>query len=281
MKKKELPIGLTDKMLLKDINPFKFIGKVRDPLLDDVLMDVVSESFQRDISDMQNADHDEFERAFRNPALKAFHLECSNGRVFDFHPVSWFENLMHKSSGLEDGVVMHAYYQDKEHCAFVGLVGYGMVKKKKEVQFITSVVYLHPQFSMRTTRSQLDKEIDDAVFLYLMAQHMFVHRPVEIHEIERHITADATDKIAEEDKPYVYKEKNRVRLVKVIRLGVQASDGSASGVTKVIRCPCWGVMGHWRTYKSGKKVWIAPYRKGKERNNPKAYVPKEYVKEEE
>lgn len=42
-----------------------------------------------------------------------------------------------------------------------------------------------------------------------------------------------------------------------------------------------GKVRDWRTYKSGKKVWIAPYRKGKERNNPKVYVPKEYVKEEE
>lgn len=28
----------------------------------------------------------------------------------------------------------------------------------------------------------------------------------------------------------------------------------------------WGVRGHWRTYPSGKKVWIKPYVKGKKRN---------------
>lgn len=47
-------------------------------------------------------------------------------------------------------------------------------------------------------------------------------------------------------------------------------------------CPCWGVIGHWRTYRSGKQVWIAPYRKGKKRDDATAYEPKDYecVKEE-
>lgn len=46
---------------------------------------------------------------------------------------------------------------------------------------------------------------------------------------------------------------------------------------RTMQCPCWGVMGHWRTYKSGKAIWIEPYRKGKERNNPNAYSPKNYL----
>ena len=46
-------------------------------------------------------------------------------------------------------------------------------------------------------------------------------------------------------------------------------------------CPCWGVIGHWRTYKTGKQVWIAPYRKGKERKTSSAYSPKEYALKEE
>lgn len=47
-------------------------------------------------------------------------------------------------------------------------------------------------------------------------------------------------------------------------------------------CPCWGVIGHWRTYRSGKQVWIAPYRKGRKRNDASAYEPKDYecMKEE-
>lgn len=45
---------------------------------------------------------------------------------------------------------------------------------------------------------------------------------------------------------------------------------------RTISCPSWGVIGHYRTYKSGKQVWIAPYRKGKHRQQSEAYVAKEY-----
>lgn len=32
-----------------------------------------------------------------------------------------------------------------------------------------------------------------------------------------------------------------------------------------ITCPCWSVRGHYRTYKSGKKVFVRPFEKGRER----------------
>lgn len=43
-----------------------------------------------------------------------------------------------------------------------------------------------------------------------------------------------------------------------------------------IKCLCWGVRGHERHYRSGKVVFIKPYRKGSERDNPDAYEPKVY-----
>ena len=69
-----------------------------------------------------------------------------------------------------------------------------------------------------------------------------------------------------------YKSVRKTRFVKVIRVtGIAAPRGGHN-----ITCPCWGVAGHWRNYKSGKRVWIGPYRKGRERRNPAAYKPKEY-----
>ncbi len=34
-----------------------------------------------------------------------------------------------------------------------------------------------------------------------------------------------------------------------------------------MKCPCWGVRGHYRHYKSGKVVFVKEYKKGKERAN--------------
>lgn len=72
--------------------------------------------------------------------------------------------------------------------------------------------------------------------------------------------------------------KNKVRAVKVVRI----NSGELASYTKgkkTMHCPCWGVVGHFRTLKTGREIWIKPYRKGKERNNPAAYVPKEYQME--
>lgn len=79
------------------------------------------------------------------------------------------------------------------------------------------------------------------------------------------------------------KKRNKKRKVRVIRV-LRVNQEELAEYTKThrkIECPCWGVMGHWRKYKSGKEVWIAPYRKGRERDNPNAYSPKEYQLEEE
>ena len=44
-----------------------------------------------------------------------------------------------------------------------------------------------------------------------------------------------------------------------------------------ITCPVWEVRGHMRHYKSGKAVYIAPYRKGRERDSAAAVSGREYV----
>lgn len=42
-------------------------------------------------------------------------------------------------------------------------------------------------------------------------------------------------------------------------------------------CPCWTVRGHWRHLKDGRKVWVRPYRKGKDRLCDDALVAKDYI----
>ena len=73
------------------------------------------------------------------------------------------------------------------------------------------------------------------------------------------------------------KRKQCVRFVRRLRVTDEMIRSlSPPGVSR-ITCPCWGVAGHWRTCKSGKRVWVRPYRKGRQRTNPEAYVPKEYA----
>lgn len=74
------------------------------------------------------------------------------------------------------------------------------------------------------------------------------------------------------------RKKHKVKNFKVITIVPDALAAMESNVRKhEITCPCWGVMGHWRYYKkSGRRIWIDAYSKGKCRANPEAYKAKEY-----
>ena len=78
-----------------------------------------------------------------------------------------------------------------------------------------------------------------------------------------------------------YKQVRKTKMIKMIRISDEVPARQNPQDHHKITCPCWGVAGHMRTYKTGKQVWIKPYRKGKQRHDPAAYVPKEYQLPEE
>lgn len=112
--------------------------------------------------------------------------------------------------------------------------------------------------------------VRDIKLVYMTMQYCFKHRPVLFREITEKRLPMTTVPHGKKKK-----HKRKVRAVKVITI-VPEELKSISVTTHEINCPCWGVMGHWRTYKSGKTIWIQPYKKGKERNKESAYQSKEY-----
>ncbi len=95
------------------------------------------------------------------------------------------------------------------------------------------------------------------------------------------------------DKPVIFMETSGIAMLQAESSGRKRQNRRKAKIAKVIHvnqeelkkyaephrhmtCPCWGVIGHWRTYRSGKQVWIAPYRKGKKRGDAFAYEPKDY-----
>lgn len=86
-----------------------------------------------------------------------------------------------------------------------------------------------------------------------------------------------------ERRRLIFEEKTAepLRTVEVIHKIHEESDsvedeGNTEDSRK-IACPYWTVRGHYRTLKSGKRIWIEPYAKGSDRNNPKRNVPKTYT----
>lgn len=74
-----------------------------------------------------------------------------------------------------------------------------------------------------------------------------------------------------------HNHRHKTKAVKIITIdpdGLESCLRSING--RKCTCPCWGVIGHWRQYKSGKRVWVNAYLKGSERANAGKYVKKEY-----
>lgn len=117
----------------------------------------------------------------------------------------------------------------------------------------------------------LNETLRDIRLCYLAIQNVILERPTVFYE-------SGLKPALSHRRSGGHKKKNRTRIVK--RICVNADELSVLTRThRTILCPCWGVMGHYRTLRSGRKVWIKPYRKGKQRNNPDAYVSKEYLLE--
>ena len=105
--------------------------------------------------------------------------------------------------------------------------------------------------------------------LYASIQAISLNRPEIFRTAEKQIHIPRTVK-----KNGRFKEVQEARMIKTIYL----NDEELSKRHNNITCPCWGVAGHFRHYKSGKTVFISSYRKGKKRNNPEMYQPKNYVR---
>lgn len=88
--------------------------------------------------------------------------------------------------------------------------------------------------------------------------------------------------IARQDSKKSKKKKKRAErnVIIVERTIYTLKDGAvvSDGTSKVeYTCPCWTVRGHWRHLRDGRKVWVRPYRKGKDRLCDDALVAKDYI----
>lgn len=155
-------------------------------------------------------------------------------------------------------------------------IGYGADKKdKKKFIYSYELSMDESEFAIITEDGIENENVVDMKkmkFLYMLIQRVLYERPtVFVQSAHREI--DMGVKIKKTKKQTL--RKRVVKTIRVLQLN-QPEYNTYLGKHKVITCPSWGVIGHTRTLKSGKQIWIKPYRKGKERNNPEAYSAKQY-----
>ena len=113
-----------------------------------------------------------------------------------------------------------------------------------------------------------EKNIYAKEFLYLNKFIMDYKPIIIVEDKEEHIHTQSKKKHKKSRSTY------RVNLYKVIHL----KKDWQTEIKKHIEFTClaWRVRGHYRTYKSGRKVYIQPYTKGKNKNDLSSVVDKTY-----
>ena len=91
-------------------------------------------------------------------------------------------------------------------------------------------------------------------------QHALLNPVIKEQIRNRRLEPDKEDEIVE----YRYKKNKQVAYIKRIPIVI---EDLIEGYTKKYErhTDKWSVLGHWRTYKSGKKSWIKPHEKGPKR----------------
>ncbi|MCL2444921.1 hypothetical protein FWD07_02230 [Candidatus Saccharibacteria bacterium] len=124
----------------------------------------------------------------------------------------------------------------------------------------------------------MPSSVQQVGFIYLAVQELLHNRPEILTETTREIPPSNKPLSKTKQKRLERNgvQQNKVKLVRVIRPkpGVSLTPKPKREFTR--HNGSWGVLGHWRTLKSGKKIWVRPYRKGPERDNPNAFKPKTY-----
>ncbi len=111
-------------------------------------------------------------------------------------------------------------------------------------------------------------------------QYRMINRPEFVHIYHRRIPKEEREAVQR-------RTSGKARIVKVQKiisiLAEEDKDVPVSHSSRTITMPVWGVSGHWRVCKSGKRVWVHPYKKGRDREKAEIYCGKKYqfVEEEQ
>lgn len=215
------------------------------------------------------------------PSLKEFvlRLKDSSGRGGE-NTVLFKETLVPETGPVRDGELsrtdrplLDAYFFFGKGSTADVVVNMGSCRFDGEDGKYMTCTYQRPVWA-RDWRIMEDRYLIDLFryikFGYMLIQKALYERPVVFSEApSRKVSRPAYSPKGQR------KKKRVVKAVRVMRTNAEEFARYAKK-QREMSCPCWGVIGHWRNCKSGKKVWVRPHRKGRERDNPAAYSPKEY-----
>lgn len=223
------------------------------------------------------ADMDNMERAhyMLNPALKYFSVVEDFGQGterIDFVPP--VEGVMKNGTTTITPCAVACWENpNKKGVTGLGiLLGVATETKTQNSLTFSQFCFIHNDF-LCIDLTEPQPVIRSMREFYIGLQKTLYERPTLFRE--------RTEKIVlPTPRQHKKRKKQKARKVKAYRVisidPEQRIQHEEISTKRVITCPNYGVIGHWRQYKSGKRIWIRPYRKGKNRHNNSLYSAKEY-----
>lgn len=118
----------------------------------------------------------------------------------------------------------------------------------------------------------VETQMRHAVTKYLRIQAILLNRPEVFKKVS--VPTAQLEKSATK-RPHMHRQR-KVKLCRITVVDREKIQAVSMCQRREIQCPCWGVIGHVRHYKSGRDAWVKPYVKGKARNNLNMYSSKQY-----
>ena len=156
----------------------------------------------------------------------------------------------------------------------LGEARYVIVEDDKSVQVLPVLV----SFDDGTSKRNAEQTFYMAVRYYMAIQYAIKYKPEVLPEtaiIRRHKSNEENDNECKKGKERIVKVR-KMKVLKKEEAPIPESPVIEKASGNTIQCPAWGVSGHYRHLRDGRVIWIKPYVKGKERNNPAAYSKKTY-----
>lgn len=128
-------------------------------------------------------------------------------------------------------------------------------------------------FAARVGDDAIRQKISDGVFAWMEFNFLLLHKPAAIRSWRQPATAEQKKLVRADNRSGAKKIYVRMFRLPDRDEAWEELRPARPQAERTRHCDAWGVRGHWREYKSGRRVYIAPYAKGARRAD---YAGREY-----
>ena len=156
--------------------------------------------------------------------------------------------------------------------------------RERELWILTGEVQICPDglavvanaratFAARVGDDEIRQKIGDGVFAWMEFNFLLLHAPAAIRSWRQPATAEQKKLVRADNRGGAKKIYVRMFRLPDREEAWEELRPARPQAERTRHCDAWGVRGHWREYKSGRRVYIAPYAKGARRAD---YAGREY-----